>query len=112
MAHFLQYAAAKWTKTRDKIKHANNVDKSNVGDQATSKDSFDKGWEDGFTGKASRADSFTNFTDKNSYQQGYRLGARDRDFERAKKLRADHLKRQRHQKQMAEYHRADEDREI
>jgi len=48
---------------------------------------FDQGWKHGFVGKAMYNSHFTNPSDISAYNRGYKLGARDRDFARAKALR-------------------------
>jgi len=48
---------------------------------------FDKGWNDGFSGGCNSVSKFQQENEIDAYNRGYKLGARDRDFARAKALR-------------------------
>lgn len=58
-----------------------------VGADSSGPSPFDQGWRHGFTAVASTKTSYTGPGDIAAYDRGYRLGARDRDFARAKALR-------------------------
>ena len=50
---------------------------------------FDRGWRDGMSGKdPAPAGRSTDPHDADAYARGYKIGERDRDYERARRLRA------------------------
>ena len=61
---------------------ANGAPEASNFDPKKEKEDFDRGWHDAFEGKAMSSDKPSA-----AFSRGYQLGQRDRDFQRAKKLK-------------------------
>ncbi len=96
-------AFAKHRTVRKQRQHrlaANGVPLPNARELLNQKEDFDKGWKDGFEGRALEMDQSSL-----AMERGYQLGQRDRDFQRAKELRAKVYRQQKLVKSQDEFER-------
>ncbi len=96
-------AYAKHKTVRKQRQHrltANGVPLPNSRELQNQKEDFDKGWQDGFRGRVLEVDQSSS-----AMERGYQLGQRDKDFQRAKELRAKVYSQQKLAKSQDEFER-------
>lgn len=84
------HRARRWQEERrraEELSRTTTPEVQRVKRQSQTDQAFDQGWKDGFSGKQSRPPWSSDQAD--AYRNGHRLGTRDREFTRARQLRAE-----------------------